>query len=51
MNIIEEISRLVDQLEEAIEEANWSTVEIIKEDLLTLNTKLEMGDDSFMDFE
>tara|TARA_X000001382_G_scaffold62065_1_gene42762 strand:+ start:748 stop:906 length:159 start_codon:yes stop_codon:yes gene_type:complete len=49
-NIIEELNRLIYQLEEAQEESDWNTVESVKDELLSLVEKLELGD-SFMDFE
>jgi len=49
-NIIEELNRLIYQLEEANEESDWNTVESVKDELLSLVEKLELGD-SFMDFE
>ena len=49
-NIIEELNRLIYQLEEAKEEPDWNTVESVKDELLSLVEKLELGD-SFMDFE
>ena len=49
-NIIEELNRLIYQLEEAKEESDWNTVESVKDELLSLVEKLELGD-SVMDFE
>lgn len=49
-NIIEELNRLIYQLEEANEESDWNTVESVKDELLSLVEKLELGD-SFIDFE
>jgi hypothetical protein len=49
-NIIEELNRLIYQLEEAKEEFDWESVESVKDELLSLVEKLEI-DDSFMDFE
>lgn len=49
-NIIEELNRLIYQLEEAQEESDWNTVESVKDELLSLVEKLELGD-SFMEIE
>ena len=49
-NIIEELNKIIYQLEEAKEESDWNTVESVKDELLSLVEKLELGD-SFMDFE
>lgn len=49
-NIIEELSTIIYRLEEANEESDWSTVESVRDELLSLVEKLELGD-SFMEIE
>mgnify|MGYP001435763721 FL=1 len=49
-NIVDELNTLIYRLEEANEESDWSTVELVKDELLSLVEKLELGD-SFMEIE
>ena len=49
-NIVDTLNDLIYRLEEAKEESDWNSVDLVKVELLGLVEKLELGD-SFMDIE
>ena len=49
-NIVDALNDLSYRLEEAKEESDWNSVDLVKDELLGLVEKLELGD-SFMEIE
>jgi len=49
-NIVDTLNGLIYKLEEAKEESDWNEVDLVKDELLGLVEKLELGD-SFMEIE